>query len=137
MIHRIFLAVVLATLMPLAAAADVSDFVTPSGNIYCQVGGDFDQDGKAFGEIYCRIHDFEANPAYPGCRQGLAFSMGDRGGVNASCDPGPRPGGQFVADYGQTGEFIGIACTSERTGLTCRNSDGRGFSLSRRAPGAF
>ncbi|MEO8290743.1 MAG: DUF6636 domain-containing protein [Gaiellaceae bacterium] len=38
-----------------------------------------------------------------------------------------------VLDYGETWASGGIACSSTKAGLECRNRDGRGFSLARTA----
>ncbi|MEM9797310.1 MAG: DUF6636 domain-containing protein [Pseudomonadota bacterium] len=117
------------------AVADVFDFVTPSGNIYCQVGLERD-----FSDIFCRIHERQGVPAAPalaGCANGHSFAMGDRGPVQVSCEAGGRWPGQSEAAYGDTGQFGGIICRSETSGLTCTNRDGHGFFLSRRSQRAF
>jgi hypothetical protein len=39
--------------------------------------------------------------------------------------------------YGRTWNWLGIRCTSQRSGLTCRNQSGHGFALSRQAQRVF
>lgn len=125
----------LCLVLPLAAAADVFTFDTPSGNIACVVGVSADSS-----DIECTIYERSGPPAAPAlanCPAGHSFLMLNRGGVSVSC------GGRFTgrafeeAPYGVTGRFGGFTCQSETTGLTCTNEDGRGFFLSRRAQRVF
>ncbi|SIT14928.1 hypothetical protein SAMN05421759_12134 [Roseivivax lentus] len=120
-------------LFALPASADVFPFETPSGNIDCYVGL-----SRNSSDITCSIWDRSGPPARPApadCRVGWGhtFEMGDRGPVRMRCDPGLRNFSQSSQmPYGRTEDFGGITCTSERTGLTCRNRTGHGFFLSRR-----
>lgn len=123
----------LFALLALPVHADVWSFATPSGNIHCTVGEDFNGS-----DIECTIYQ-RSQPAkvaaLSGCpvSRGVTFYMSERGGVKPGCAaPGARPfGAQDVASYGVEGKFGGFTCFSAKTGLQCRNLDGRGFHLSR------
>lgn len=116
------------------AAADVMPMRMPSGNIHCAVGLERD-----YADVICEIHDRAGAPARPrpaGCSGawGHIFDLRERGPVAMECGaPGPRNDspGVFVFDYGRTERFGAITCSSSERGLTCRNADGHGFSLSR------
>jgi len=121
------------------ASADVWSFATPSGNIECWVGEDFNGS-----DISCTIFDRSKPAAVPQLQtcplhRGITVKMLDRGYVEARCTAaGDRPsGGQSVADYGVTGTFGGFACHSSTRGLECRNEDGHGFFLSRAVQRVF
>jgi hypothetical protein len=114
-------------------------FKTPSGNIVC-----FYVTGKRADPplVVCGIRSGlkPAPPRRPCAEGGYA---GDRvvllaaGRVDVpSCagDPGPFLGlqvGARVLAYGRSWSGSGIRCTSAVTGLTCRNTSGHGFFLSR------
>lgn len=128
----------LLALAALPAQADVFTFETPSGNIDCVVGV-----GRDSSDITCTIHERSGPPARPRpstCRGtwGHSFEMFDRGPVRMLCDGPLRNGSaQEIAPYGVIGSPGGFRCSSERTGLTCRNDDGHGFFLSRRVQQVF
>ena len=116
---------------PTAAFADGYGFMTPSGNIYCN--GAIDGGGY----ISCTIVSRNGGPAAPkpGSCSGVwghEFDLDSTGPAKIVCGRTPqRVDYSDIADYGLTGEFGAITCTSERTGLTCRNQSGHGFFLSR------
>lgn len=121
------------------AAADIFPIKTPSGNIECTVGV------GGVSDIMCTIHarndpPAQRRPASCNGPWGHHFSMTERGAVEMRCGaPGPKntSPGVDVAPYGETGDFGGITCKSERTGFECRNLDGHGFFLSRRTQKVF
>ena len=124
-------------LLAAPASADIWSFNTPSGNIECWVGEDFNSS-----DLSCTIFQRNAPMAqFTACpvNRGITAFMLNRGGVEVTCTPfGERPvGGQHVADYGVTGQFGGFTCHSSRKGLDCRNEDGHGFFLSRAVQTAF
>jgi len=118
--------------LPDPAGADVWTFETPSENIQCSVGEEADTS-----DIVCTIIDRSGPPARPrpvdcAADWGHTFAMLDTGPVAMLCEPLRRDkGGYDRAEYGVTGRFGGFTCLSESSGLTCRNEDGHGFSLSR------
>lgn len=118
-----------------AANADIMPMRTPSGNIECSVGLEAN-----FADVRCRIHNRQGSPASKkpqGCTGawGHNFELDEQGPVRMTCGgAGPKNElpGVFVIEYGQTEDFGDIRCISQMTGLTCTNSDGHGFFLSRK-----
>jgi hypothetical protein len=112
-------------------------FKTPSGNIVCGYG--IDSFGAASMEcgvksglkpppprVHCSAGD-------PNDKRVSLTATGRAVPVTCAGDPGPflvvsRAG---VLGYGRTWSGGGISCTSETTGLTCKNRVGHGFFLSR------
>ncbi len=132
---RIVSALGLAAGFPASIAfADVWSFETPSENVQCTVGQDFNVQS----DITCTIIERSGPPALPrpgNCTAGWGhvFSMRERGPVTMECQHPSQDRSAFDrADYGVTGEFGGFTCLSTRQGLTCTNRDGNGFFLSRR-----
>jgi Family of unknown function (DUF6636) len=123
------LAALVAVALPGAAQPLGYHFRTPSGNISC------------FGEstfIRCDIARTSVKPP-PKPRScefdwGNAFGLGQRGRGHRLCVSDSTFGARQVLNYGRTIR-IGrrLSCTSRRIGLTCRNSAGHGFFLSRDA----
>ncbi|MGH6843166.1 MAG: DUF6636 domain-containing protein [Methylocella sp.] len=118
---------------PPPAQADVDTFQTPSHNIQCTVGMDFNIPS----DIECEISQTQCAPALPrpaDCKTGWGhnFRMRSAGPVTIACaDPLVIKPEDNVFEYGRRHDFLGIFCTSSRRGLHCRNRDGHGFSLSR------
>lgn len=113
--------------------ADVWTFETPSENIQCAVGQDFD----VLSDINCTIINRSGPPALPKpawCNSdwGHTFFMRETGPVEMLCEKTSRDKSGFDrAEYGVTGEFGGFVCHSSTKGLRCTNRDGHGFFLSR------
>jgi hypothetical protein len=122
------------------AAADVFLFRMPSGNVVCSVGQE-----AGSSDIICTIFDRSGPPARPApadCMSywGHVFSMRDTGPVEMACTDFDRQLGASVTDvarYGVTGQFGGITCLSQESGLECRNASGHGFRLSRARQAVF
>ena len=129
---RILLAALLLIAAP--AAADVSPFHTPSGNIQCSHGEDI----GVLSDVTCEIIVRSGPPAMPKPEScpgawGHKFTIRESGRVQMDCGA-PYDGEDYgdVAGYGQTADYGGgFRCTSEKTGFTCVNRDGHGFFLSR------
>ena len=127
-------------LLATPAAADVSPFKMPSGNIECYIA-----QGEAPPDLRCMIFDRSGPPAAPrpaSCQGpwGHIFILLPGGRVQMECgSPGPAntAPGVGVAAYGQTADWGGIMCQSSTTGLECRNADGHGFFLSRARQSLF
>jgi hypothetical protein len=136
-------AMVAATIaLPPFAHADLNEFQSPSGNIYCRVG--VGNDGK--GSVICQGGHGLTVGKPPGCDHeawGDRFTM-DQGSAPVShchwdtivpphTSPGPNPAVPIL-EYGQTSSAGSITCDSERTGMTCTdNSTGHYFRMSREA----
>jgi hypothetical protein len=115
----------------LAAAPKNGSFKTPSGNIVCGYAGSLIECGIKSGlrpapKNTCTDID------YSGKRVSLSATGRARPVVCAG-DPGPFLVAKTapVLGYGKTWRGRGIACTSRRAGLTCKNRKGHGFFLSR------
>jgi peptidoglycan hydrolase-like protein with peptidoglycan-binding domain len=121
-------------LAPTPALSDIWTFETPSENIQCVVGQDF----NVLSGIDCTIIERSGPPARPrpqGCTEGWGhlFSMQETGPVEMACGyPSRDKSGFDRADYGVTGNFGGFTCHSSTKGLRCTNRDGNGFFLSKR-----
>jgi hypothetical protein len=117
-------------------------FETPSRNISC-----FYEYGAHIAEplIECGIRSgLEPAPPRGGaaCREldyvGNRLSLAATGRarpIACAGDAGPfaAPGATRVLAYGSVWRGGGLSCSSEVTGLTCRNTAGHGFFLSRQA----
>lgn len=131
-IMRFFLGILTLTLTTGAALADGFGFMTPSGNIYCN--GQVSGGGVVDCTIVSRSGEF-ALPKPASCAGvwGHEFTLEGSGPASMKCGGAPESVDYSdIANYGASADFGDINCTSERTGLTCRNKEGRGFFLSRR-----
>lgn len=115
----------------LAQGGEFKRFISPSRNIGCY--GDNTS-------VRCDIRTTSATPPKkpPNCRLdwGSAYEVNRRGRGHGLCVgdtalPAPNERAP-VLRYGHTIRLgNGLKCTSRRTGLTCRNAGGHGFTLSR------
>jgi hypothetical protein len=97
-------------------------FNTPSGNIACNAGPLLSGGGSA---LSCVL--FSAS----GARGQKTWYMRQRGRAGVALVQG-NAGTDFPRlRYGKTWKYRGFKCSSRMTGLTCRNSSGHGFFLSR------
>lgn len=114
-----------------ALADDYIVFQSPTGNIHC---GLYQGDGGT--SVRCDL--LELTPSYTrppaGCEYdwGQSFGLDARGKGYLACvsDAVADPGNP-VLGYGQSVSLGGIACVSARTGMTCTNADGHGFSVAK------
>lgn len=106
-------------------------FQTPTGNISCMIVSEQD------GYVRCDMQQLQPSHATPpddcDLDWGTAFAItanGKSGELICHGDTlfGTRP---MKLEYGKTLEVGGFRCLSEKTGLTCKNSAGHGFMLSR------
>ncbi len=105
-------------------------FQSPSKNVACQY---FDYDKQNV--LRCDISAMETKSRRPAdCEldYGGAFEMNAKGAAARICH------GDTVMDkslpvlgYGEVWQRGGFTCKSEQTGVTCFNTDRRGFSLAR------
>jgi hypothetical protein len=114
-----------------AGASSISWFKTPSKNIYCAW---FHEAGsKQF--LRCDVGELAHRAPKPhGCQfdWGGSFGMNARGRASALCvsDSVHDKRAKTLA-YGKTRKYGSFSCTSQTSGLRCRNRSGHGFSLSR------
>jgi hypothetical protein len=121
----------LALLAAPAAADDYVSFQSPTGNIHCAI---YTWNGGA--EARCDLR--ELTPSYSkrpaGCDLdwGRAFAVGSTGkGVLACVGDTVMDQGNPVLPYGEAVSLRGISCVSAKTGMTCTNGDGHGFSVAK------
>jgi Family of unknown function (DUF6636) len=132
-------ALLLLGLAPATAAAKFGSFKTPSHNVVCDWSYGFEDSPPI---VICSIKSgLKPPPPHRDCRGAgdytdhiisLQLSGHSR---EASCagDPGPlvsEPKAK-VLHYGSTWRHGKLRCTSRRSGLTCRNKSGHGFTLRR------
>lgn len=115
-----------------AVAASEPDvmLVTPSGNIQCLVSG---EEGDS---LRCDVTNIvpSAGPPPASCEDywGDAFLLGAWGRPKVLChDDWLSAEESMVLGYGESMNYGQFTCWSERTGLTCQNQNGHGFTLSR------
>jgi hypothetical protein len=131
-VRTVFLvAAVLAAVLPGRAGAATAYFETPSRNIAC--GWFSGLGGSLRCEIRSLLRPTPPRPASCDVDWGYGLAMGRTGRARVLCagDTVRRTGSVRILAYGTTWRRGGFRCTSERTGLTCRNASGRGFFLSR------
>ena len=111
------LALLVGSMLALAAPLAATAFVTPRHTVDCSVS--------------------EAGPPSLACsrpRNGFLVRMRERGLVHASISRDLRgywKRGSFVLGFGETFRLAGFRCASRAGGLTCTNRDGHGWWLGR------
>lgn len=105
-------------------------FNSPSGNIACM--------GTDSG-VYCTIN--EKNKDELSCwDEGItSFYVPSRGKSELDCSTSEYFYDESapILAYGKTMRGNGWSCTSQKSGMTCKNNAGRGFSLSRSSQRLF
>lgn len=123
-----------------AAAQDLPGIQTPSHNIFCMATPAME--GQPTPELRCDIRQtinrLPPPPANCPLSWGDAFSINSTGPGQLTChgDTVANPADPVLA-YGATWNVYGFTCLSQTTGLTCRNGQGHGFSISREAQKIF
>ena len=124
----------LACLLLLAGPALADDYVgfqSPTGNIHCGIsvwaGG-----AEARCDLRELTQSYSKRPAGCDLDWGSSFYVGARGAGGLTCH------GDTLIDrrnpvlgYGQAVSLGGISCVSAKTGMTCTNAEGRGFSVAK------
>jgi hypothetical protein len=110
-------------------------FRSPTGNIHCMIfSGTYAGarcDLSKFTASYRRPHDCDLD-------WGFAFEVGVVGpGTPICAGDTVRTQNAPVLDYGHSVAASGITCTSAKTGMTCVNAEGHGFSVARNSQRAF
>ena len=118
-----------------ALAQAARHFQSPTGNIHCMIAtGDWTGARCDPGDAVVTY----ARPADCDLDWGQAFEVGARGPGYPVCagDTVASPDSP-VLPYGGAVALGGITCRSERTGMTCTNRAGHGFSVARRTQRVF
>lgn len=114
-----------------ALADDYLSFQSPTGNIHCmiyrsEIGSDARCDLRELTQSYRK--------APPDCDLdwGSSFGVGDSGKGYLVCagDTVINPGSAQLR-YGEAVSLGGISCVSAKTGITCTNAAGHGFSVAK------
>jgi hypothetical protein len=118
---------------------DLAGFKTPSNNIHCQLEGSSD----AISVLRCDMRQLgSVPPPRPlDCEYdwGHSFAISEEGriGERTCYSDTVINDALLTLSYGSVWQRGGFTCKSERTGLTCINPAGHGFSLSRRYQALF
>ena len=118
---------------PSARADSLTPFHTPSGNIHCLA-----IEGDEGAMMDCEIIQITRHtltrkrPADCDLDWGSSFSVGPTGKAGLGCvgDTVMMPDAP-VLGYGDSVDAGPFTCTSVKTGMTCMNAQGHGFTLSR------
>lgn len=114
-----------------ALAQDMIWFQSPTQNIQCLL-----ETGEFAGvrcDLGALIPSYTQVPADCPFDYGSSFSVGPqdrRGVVNCISDTVANPEG-LVLGYGKSVTLGGITCRSEKTGMTCTNPAGHGFTIAK------
>ena len=114
-----------------ALADDLLFFHAPSKNIHCMIAtGDY-------AEARCDIMELATKlpkpPADCDLDYGHAFTIGlqDTRGARACVGDTVADPNAMTLTYGDHVDLGGFRCTSEKTGMTCTNPAGHGFTLAK------
>jgi hypothetical protein len=118
------LAVAMVAALPASAQATIRAFRSPSGAIGCI----YYRDPDTAASVRCDV-------VAGGDRAWTVHATGRarRIHVTDSALDSDAP----VLAYGKTRRFGRISCTSRRSGVTCRNTDGHGFAVARQRQRLF
>lgn len=129
--------IVLLTVLAMPALADdFAFFQSPSGNIFCALmTGDYNE---ARCDVVDLIPSHTKRPADCELDWGSSFSVGPtgRGGLGCVGDTVMMEDAP-VLGYGDSIDAGPFTCTSVKTGMTCMNAEGGGFTLSRAKQAVF
>lgn len=116
---------------PAFAGSGEHNFQAPSGNIHC-VMMEYEEPQWVRCDMIEGTITYKKRPKDCDLDYGRSFYIDARGRGEVVCHGDTIINRRAaVLNYGQTVNVGGVSCTSERTGMTCRNTAGRGFSLSR------
>lgn len=133
--HLIAVCLVFLPSWALSADRD-TEFRSPSGGIHCMIS-------QYDGERYVRCDIMDATASYPRPKDcdldwGHAYGIEETGKGYMMC-AGDTIGWNPVPTipYGSSISDMGFVCRSERTGMTCENGQGHGFTVSRKKQKLF
>lgn len=106
-------------------------FQSPTGNIHCSL---YQWNGTT--TVRCDLREY--TPSYtkapPNCEYdwGMSFAVDRQGkGYLACVSDSMVDRGNPVLPYGEAVSLGGISCVSAKTGMTCTNAAGHGFSVAK------
>ena len=114
------------------AQAGSPAFKSPSGNIACGLSTS-DEFGESDVVLICTIEEVTVE-SFGGCgnfgrRYFVMFASQSK--TSMTCGGSQIRGSLPVLQYGRSWSNEGFTCLSEKTGVTCQNGEGNGFSLSK------
>jgi hypothetical protein len=121
-----------AILISTSSLAQTTGFQTPTGNIYCELVGEAQDNLRC--EIGSLLNPIPRQPYRGFCEfdWGGGFLLSEAGKPHILCISDTiRDRDKYVLPYGRSWSNSGFTCVSRRTGLTCSNTTGNGFFLSR------
>jgi hypothetical protein len=126
-------AAVLAAAIAANAQSGPAGFQSPSGNIHCQF---FEGWADEKPTLRCDVRNIATSPPRPrDCEQdwGRAFEIaeGAQAGQRICAGDTVADDSLGVLAYGRDWQEGGFSCRSETNGVTCGNTAGHGFFLSR------
>lgn len=127
--------VLLALSVPFALFTNFAhaDFQSPSGNVVCSSSVDVNPNGG----VTCSVGTENTRPPIPRPRDcdldwGDMFYVERTGKAQMGCHGDyPFDSHPTVLNYGQTLKGKTYECTSQTTGMTCKNPSGHGFTLNK------
>ena len=125
------------TSFPMVFAAD-KGFKSPSGNIHCALTSS-DEYETSEPVLACSMNKVDRETFGEcgnfGARNFWLFASA--GTPEMDCGGAKSLGGLPTLEYGSSWSAAGFTCLSEKTGVSCQNSHGNGFSLSKAEQRAF
>ena len=114
-----------------SAIVTPTSFVLPSGNIYCALVG-VEQDALRC-EIGSMLNPIPPQPDNCEFDWGAGFLLPQQSQAEILCISDTIAGlaRDYTLSYGSIWTNAGFECQSQKIGLTCKNSNGQGFFLSR------
>ena len=112
-----------------SAIATPASFVLPSGNIYCALVG-VEQDALRC-EIRSMLNPMPPQPDDCEFDWGAGFLLPQQSQAEILCISDTIGGSDYTLSYESIWSNAGFECKSQKIGLTCKNSNGQGFFLSR------
>jgi hypothetical protein len=118
-----------------SALAQEISFRSPTGNIHCMIFS------GTYAGARCDLSKFTPSyhrPVDCDLDWGFAFEVGVAGpGAPVCAGDTVRQQNAPVLDYGHSVTGSSVTCTSARTGMTCVNAEGHGFTVARSRQRAF
>jgi len=121
----------LMIIWPVAAAAELRHFQSPSGNIRCIIDAPVGNFARC--DLGVDSQTYTERPATCDGDWGTSFGVlaNGPGFLNCVTDAIGAPEEHPVLPYGDEIAVSGITCRSEPTGMTCTNTNGGGFVVRR------
>jgi hypothetical protein len=114
-----------------ALADDYIGFQSPTGNIQCGLYRG-DQGASVRCDLMELVPSYRKQPASCEFDWGSSFAVDDVGKGYVACvsDAVGDPS-NGVLPYGEAVSLGGISCVSAKTGMTCTNGEGHGFTIAK------